>query len=49
MKILLLEDDDLFSSSLIDFLECENYLVFHANNSNDFLDLIYTNKYDSYY
>ena len=48
MKILLLEDDELFASSLIDFLEEEKYSITHVSNSNTFLDITYKNKFDIY-
>ncbi len=49
IKILLLEDDELFSSSLIDYLEeFEGYIVTHAKNSNELLSLTYENRYDLY-
>jgi len=49
IKILLLEDDELFSLSLIDYLEeFADVQIIHANNSTKMLDLIYENRYDLY-
>lgn len=48
-KILLLEDDELFSSSLIDYLEeFGNYEITHVSRSNELLNLTYENRYDLY-
>ena len=48
MKILLLEDDELFASSIIDFLEEENFIIDHATDGEALLDLNYENNYDLY-
>jgi len=48
MNILLLEDDELFAASLIDFLESENFNVEHAINGEELLCLTYDNRYDLY-
>ena len=49
INILLLEDDELFSSSLIDYLEeFGKFNITHAINSNTVLELTYTNSYDIY-
>lgn len=48
IKILLLEDDLLFSESLEDFLDEEGYEVQIAHNPNVALELTYSNKYDLY-
>ncbi len=49
IDILLLEDDELFSSSLIDYLEEFSKInITHVNNSMKMLELIYENKYDLY-
>ena len=49
LNILLLEDDELFSLSLIDYLEeFSEVKITHANNSNMMLELIYENRYDLY-
>jgi len=49
INILLLEDDELFSLSLIDYLEeFANVQITHANNSTKMLELIYENRYDLY-
>jgi len=49
IKILLLEDDELFSLSLIDYLEeFAKVEITHASNSMQMLDLVYTNRYDLY-
>lgn len=48
-KILLLEDDELFSSSLIDYLEeFENFIIIHAKTSNEVFNFTYENRYDLY-
>lgn len=49
IEVLLLEDDELFSLSLIDYLEeFANIKITHASTSNKMLELIYENKYDLY-
>jgi DNA-binding response OmpR family regulator len=49
IKILLLEDDELFSLSLIDYLEeFADVEITHASNSTMMIDLIYENRYDLY-
>lgn len=49
IDILLLEDDELFSLSLIDYLEeFSEVNITHASNSNTMLELIYENRYDLY-
>ena len=49
IKILLLEDDELFSLSLIDYLEeFADIKITHASSSNIMLELIYENRYDLY-
>ena len=48
MKILLLEDDDLFASSLIDFLEDEGFDIDHAIDGEELLNFNYENNYDLY-
>lgn len=49
INILLLEDDELFSLSLIDYLEeFGKFNVTHANNSSKLLELTYENRYDLY-
>jgi DNA-binding response OmpR family regulator len=48
IKILLLEDDELFSQSLIDFLELENFKVDLAQDGEIFLEKNYTKNYDLY-
>jgi len=48
MNILLLEDNELFASSLIDFLQSEDFNITHSNNGEDFLSLTYENNYDLY-
>jgi len=49
INILLLEDDELFSLSLIDYLEeFADVKITHANTANRMLDLIYENRYDLY-
>ena len=48
MKILLLEDDRLFSDTLKDFLEDENFNVDVALDPYTAYDLAYENSYDLY-
>ncbi|MBS9782513.1 MAG: response regulator transcription factor [Arcobacter sp.] len=48
MKILLLEDDVLFSSTLEDFLNDENFYVDIAKDADEALELNYKNNYDLY-
>ena len=49
INILLLEDDALFSLSLIDYLEeFSEVNITHVNNSTEMLELIYKNRYDLY-
>ena len=49
VNILLLEDDELFSETLIDYLEeFGDYKITHASCSTQFLDLVYDNRYDLY-
>jgi len=47
-KILLLEDDELFASTLFDFLQESNFDVDIANNGEDALTKSYENHYDLY-
>ncbi len=46
MKILLLEDDDYYSSSMKDFLESMDFEVDDFDNGQDALDAIFQNDYD---
>ena len=49
IDILLLEDDELFSLSLIDYLEeFSEVNITHVNSSTKMLELIYENRYDLY-
>ncbi len=48
IKILLLEDDQLFAETLIDLLEDENFEITYAPNGQEALDIIYQNKFDMY-
>jgi DNA-binding response OmpR family regulator len=49
IKILLLEDDELFSLSLIDYLEeFEEFEITHASRASEFLDYSYSNRYNLY-
>ncbi|MEA3554862.1 MAG: response regulator transcription factor [Campylobacterota bacterium] len=49
INILLLEDDELFSLSLIDYLEeFEDFKITHASSAADFLDYSYSNRYNIY-
>jgi DNA-binding response OmpR family regulator len=48
IKILLLEDDDLFAETIVDVLEDEGYEVIHTPNGQDALEKTYTQKFDIY-
>jgi DNA-binding response OmpR family regulator len=48
IKILLLEDDELFADSLIDFLEESNYEVSHEKDGESFLNATYENNFQLY-
>jgi len=48
VKILLLEDDYILSSSLEKFLKFEGYEVSLATNGNEVLNFTYENRYDLY-
>ena len=48
MKILLLEDDELFAETIEDFLEDENFIVDIASDGEEALSLNYENNYDLY-
>jgi DNA-binding response OmpR family regulator len=49
LEILLLEDDELFSLSLIDYLEeFGEFQITHANTSTKLLEYTYENRYDLY-
>ena len=48
MKILLLEDDHILSSTLIKLLNIEGYDVTPAHDGEEVLDLTYENSYDLY-
>jgi len=48
IKILLLEDNELFASSLKEYLELELFEVTLASNGEEVLELTYTNKFDIY-
>lgn len=48
-NVLLLEDDELFSLSLIDYLEeFANVNITHVNTSTKMLEMIYENRFDLY-
>ena len=47
-KILVLEDDELFASTLEDFLTDENFIVDVANDGEDCLSFNYEKNYDLY-
>lgn len=49
VKILLLEDDILFSETLIDYLEeFSNFTIDHVKSSKEFLEKVFENRYDLY-
>ncbi len=48
MKILLLEDNELFALSLKEYLELENFEVVIAKDGEEVFELTYTNNYDLY-
>ena len=49
IKVLLLEDDELFSLSLIDYLsEFGNCNITHTISSHEFLEFTFKNRYDIY-
>lgn len=48
IKILLLEDDTLFSETVVDLLEEEGYSVSHFANGQDALNATYESKFDIY-
>ena len=48
LKILLLEDDTILATSLLDLLEEENYDVTLVNDGEEVLEATYENKYDLY-
>ena len=48
MKILLLEDNELFAQSLKEYLQIENFDVTIANNAEELFELTYLNNYDIY-
>ena len=45
-KLLLLEDDELFASTICDFLELENYDVIHVKDGEEFIELAYEKSFD---
>ena len=49
VSILLLEDDELFALTLVDYLEeFSDYTITHVNSGNKFLEEIYHNRFDLY-
>jgi len=49
IDILLLEDDELFALTLIDYLEDDGeFNITHVNSGTNFLDTTYENRYDLY-
>jgi len=47
-KLLLLEDDDLFAQTLVDFLKESNFDIDIAKDGEDALSEVYENHYDLY-
>jgi DNA-binding response OmpR family regulator len=47
-KILLLEDDEILSQTLVQILEAESYDVTLAKDGEEALDFTYSNKFDMY-
>lgn len=48
IKILFLEDDELFCETLIDFLEESNYNITHVSDGEEFLVKAYESTYQLY-
>jgi len=48
IRILLLEDNQLFAETLVDLLEDEEYKVFHVSNGQKALDITFNEKFDLY-
>jgi len=49
VSILLLEDDELFALSLVDYIEeFSDYKITHVNSGNKFLEEIYNDRFDLY-
>ena len=48
IKILLLEDDQLFAETLIDLLEDYGYAITHSPNGQNALDMTFEIKFDLY-
>ena len=48
IKILLLEDDELFAESLVDFLEELDFDLFHVKDGEAFIAQAYENNFDLY-
>ena len=49
VSILLLEDDELFALSLVDYIEeFSDYKITHVNTANKFLEEIFHNRFDLY-
>lgn len=49
ISILLLEDDELFALTLVDYIEeFSDYKITHVNSGNKFLEEIYHNRFDLY-
>ncbi len=47
-KILLLEDDEVLSESLIELLEYENFTIVHAKDGQEAIDKTYEQKFDMF-
>lgn len=47
-KLLLLEDDEILSESLIELLQSENFDIVHVGNSEDALSEMFTQNFDMF-
>lgn len=46
LRLLLLEDDQLFAETLIDYLESQGYVIDHRMDGEEALEASYQNRYD---